>query len=231
MNSARWCCSPCSDMREAAAAIHPVLDVGPGWDWKTMGSLYPNVDIYATQLRALEAARDKEPKAADLYFLLGYHYLTFGHAESALSSSSAPLELSPKTPWPPPWSPRFLPATPSRPATRERLPRRFPRPAVVGHWTAAGPKSATYSMNLRNDGTFTWAFHRGSRKAAGQGRLYGRRQRAGHGARHGRRHACGAATKGADGLHFKMVGGARTTRVGFSPCRSRQVSPRSGVPP
>src|SRR5262249_26235778 len=42
---------------ESAATIHPVLDVGPGWDWKTLSSLYPNVDVYTGQLRALEAAR------------------------------------------------------------------------------------------------------------------------------------------------------------------------------
>src|SRR5205823_8113177 len=28
----------------SAAAIHTVLDVGPGWDWKTLVGLYPNVD-------------------------------------------------------------------------------------------------------------------------------------------------------------------------------------------
>src|SRR5262249_54564325 len=61
---------------ESAATIHAVLDVGPGWDWKTLASLYPNVDTYATQLRAAEAARDNNPKSAELYFLLGYHYLT-----------------------------------------------------------------------------------------------------------------------------------------------------------
>jgi hypothetical protein len=33
---------------ESAAAIHAVLAVGPGWDWKTLISLYPNVDVYTT---------------------------------------------------------------------------------------------------------------------------------------------------------------------------------------
>src|SRR5207253_3692603 len=58
---------------ESAAAIHAVLDVGPGWDWKTMVTLYPSMDVYTKHLRALEAARDKDPKAADLRFLVGYH--------------------------------------------------------------------------------------------------------------------------------------------------------------
>src|SRR5262249_12447461 len=60
---------------ESAAAIHAVLAVGPGWDWKTLNSLYPNKDTYAAQLRALETARAMNPKSADLLFLLGYHYL------------------------------------------------------------------------------------------------------------------------------------------------------------
>ncbi len=39
---------------EAAATLYAVLSVGPGWDWTTLISLYPNVDAYTTQLRALE---------------------------------------------------------------------------------------------------------------------------------------------------------------------------------
>ena len=70
---------------ESAATIHPVLDVGPGWDWKTLSSLYPSIDVYTKQLRALEAARDKDPKAAHLRFLLGYHYLSCGYPDQALS--------------------------------------------------------------------------------------------------------------------------------------------------
>src|SRR5262249_10185911 len=62
--------------QEAAAAIHSVLAVGPGWDWTTMSQLYPNVDVYTKQLRALEAYRREHPEAADACFLLAYHYLT-----------------------------------------------------------------------------------------------------------------------------------------------------------
>src|SRR4029450_3630278 len=69
---------------ESAAAIHAVLAVGPGWDWGTRSGLYPNVDTYTAQLRALETARNATPKAADVLFLLGYHYLTMGHLDIAL---------------------------------------------------------------------------------------------------------------------------------------------------
>ena len=40
---------------EAAAVTYAVLADGPGWDWDTMISLYPGVDAYTGQLRALEA--------------------------------------------------------------------------------------------------------------------------------------------------------------------------------
>ena len=36
--------------------LYVVLTAGPGWDWATMVGLYPDVDTYTRQLRALEAA-------------------------------------------------------------------------------------------------------------------------------------------------------------------------------
>src|SRR5262249_57315751 len=60
--------------QQAAATIYSVLAVGPGWDWTTLSSMYSNVDVYAKQLRALEAYRKQNPGAADAAFLLAYHY-------------------------------------------------------------------------------------------------------------------------------------------------------------
>src|SRR5262249_12716551 len=80
---------------ESAAAIHPALHVGPGWDWKTLSSLYPSIDVYTSQLRALETASKTSPKAADLHFLLAYHYLTCGHSDQALSKFRQVLEQRP----------------------------------------------------------------------------------------------------------------------------------------
>ena len=39
----------------AAGPLYAVLSVGPGWDWTTMAGLYPNIDVYTSQLRKLEA--------------------------------------------------------------------------------------------------------------------------------------------------------------------------------
>ena len=34
---------------EAAAALYAVLTVGPGWDWPTLISIYPDVSVYTAQ--------------------------------------------------------------------------------------------------------------------------------------------------------------------------------------
>jgi TolA-binding protein len=68
---------------ESAAAVYAVLSAGPGWDWTTLSSLYPSVETYTAQLRKLEAFARQNPMSPDAAFLLGYHYLTQGHAEHA----------------------------------------------------------------------------------------------------------------------------------------------------
>ena len=45
------------DYRQSAAVVHSVLAVGPGWDWTTMSSLYPDPNRYTQQLAALEITR------------------------------------------------------------------------------------------------------------------------------------------------------------------------------
>ena len=44
--------------------MYAVLSVGPGWDWTTLISLYPNVDVYTAQLRALEDYCKANPQSA-----------------------------------------------------------------------------------------------------------------------------------------------------------------------
>jgi tetratricopeptide (TPR) repeat protein len=150
---------------ESAAAIHAVLAVGPGWDWNTLSSLYPNIPTYEAQLRALEDFRDNNPKAGEVRFLLGYHYLTLGHPDAALRAFKSALELTPKD--------AVAAALVATLSPRDAQPGQGPTGAppqpvssdhVVGRWTATRPGGANFSMNLRDDGTFTWAFTRGSRK-------------------------------------------------------------------
>jgi tetratricopeptide (TPR) repeat protein len=80
----------------AAGTLYAVLSVGPGWDWTTLIRLYPNVDVYTTQLRALEEYRDSHPDSASAHFVLAYHYLTQGHTESGVSELKEVARLKPE---------------------------------------------------------------------------------------------------------------------------------------
>ena len=154
---------------EAAAAVHAILDVGPGWDWKTLSSLYPSSETYTKQLRALEDAARANPKAADLRFLLGYHYLTCGHQDQAVAQFKVAAELQPKdtvsAALVATLSPRDAKASPpAGPAPKE-----VPPDAITGNWSASGTGASKYAMTLNKDGTFTWAYTRGARKQEAKG--------------------------------------------------------------
>jgi tetratricopeptide (TPR) repeat protein len=149
---------------ESAAAIHPVLAVGPGWDWKTLASLYPDVDTYTSQLRALEAARKANPTAADSRFLLGYHYLTCGYADDAMAEFSQASKLRPmdsvSASLAATLSPRNAEAA-AAPAAAP--PKPVPADDIAGDWTVQGKGSTKYDLKLQKDGTFTWSFTKRSR--------------------------------------------------------------------
>ena len=81
---------------DAAGPVYAVLSVGPGWDWTTLSSFYPDIDVYTEQLRALEQYVNANPNAADVRFLLAYHYLTCGHTDAAANQLKAAVELNPK---------------------------------------------------------------------------------------------------------------------------------------
>lgn len=81
---------------EAAAVLYAVLSAGPGWDWATMISLYPDAETYTTQLRALEAKVKASPDAAAPHFTLAYHYLVAGHSEAAGAQFREVVRLQPK---------------------------------------------------------------------------------------------------------------------------------------
>ncbi len=133
---------------EAASTIYAVLSVGPGWDWTTLISLYPNVEVYTTQLRALEDYTRSQPQSASARFVLAYHYLTEGFNDAAvrmlkqvaslkpadaltaklLKQLSQPAETQALAPSPP----RLPPLTPTRRRLRARQskargPRVLPR--------------------------------------------------------------------------------------------------------
>ncbi|MBI3838334.1 MAG: hypothetical protein HY288_10440 [Planctomycetia bacterium] len=75
--------------KAAASAVYAVLSAGPGWDWTTLINLYPKVEVYSEQLRALEAYHNANPNAAEARFLLAYQYLTCGETDAASAELKA----------------------------------------------------------------------------------------------------------------------------------------------
>ena len=89
-------CSPSSGTTRRRRSIMRCSRSGPGWNWATMVGLYPDVDTYTNQLRALEAYVRSNPNSAPGQFLLGYHYLIQGHKENAGSQFEKVAQLQPQ---------------------------------------------------------------------------------------------------------------------------------------
>lgn len=148
---------------EAAAGLHSVLAVGPGWDWTTLSSLYPSVDVYTTQLRALEAAVKAQPDLLAQRFVLAYHYLTTGNKEAAANQLK---QLYAKTPDDTVVKELLLmtggpAAIGVEPATTEvaTTPAAPVKSAdLLGTWTAAGEGESKFVLLLNNEGLFSWTF-------------------------------------------------------------------------
>ena len=81
---------------EASAVAYAVLSAGPGWNWSTLVGLYPDVDTYTNQIRALEGFVRSNPGSASGQFLLAYHYLVQGHEDAAAAQFEKVTRLEPK---------------------------------------------------------------------------------------------------------------------------------------
>lgn len=148
---------------EAAAGLYSVLSVGPGWDWTTLSSLYPNVDVYTKQLRALETRVKQNPQAADARFVLAYHYLTCGSKDAAASQLKKLYERTPQD-----MVIKQLLLMTGGPAAVGAVPtlselEKPAAPAVtasdfIGNWAATGQGNSKFGLGLAQDGNFTWTF-------------------------------------------------------------------------
>ena len=158
------------DYQQAAATIHSVLAIGPGWDWTTLASMYPNVVIYSDQLRALEVFVREHPQDAAAQFLLAYQYTSGGHPDAAARQLQQVVTLVPgdrvaadllkmlSTPpagqqaataeQPPP-----QPAAETQPAARP-----IDASTLVGSFHAARADDSKFELTLTKDATFTWKF-------------------------------------------------------------------------
>ena len=149
---------------EAAAVIYPVLSVGPGWSWETLVGLYPNVDVYTQQLRALETYRVKNDQDAAPAFLLAYHYLTMGHKKNAQAQLEAVVKLQPDDRL----AQQLLKSLSGKPAdAAEALaaPPAIEQPAatakqfpLAGSWSAQASPEASITLEVKDDGSFSWVY-------------------------------------------------------------------------
>jgi len=149
---------------EAAATLYAVLSVGPGWDWTTLIGLYPSVDVYTAQLRALEDYCSSHPDSASGRFVLVYHYLTEGHTEAAVDilkqvvalkpgdTLSAKLlrqlDLSKDQP-----APAAIAAT-TAPAPTDTTPP--PGASIAGTWGAQPTADTAIALTVQPGGEFSW---------------------------------------------------------------------------
>ena len=146
---------------EAAATLNAVLAVAPGMDWTTMSNLYGSVDTYTGQLRKLEDFCRTNPSSAAGHFVLAYHYLVGGHADTAAEAlkvvvAKQPGDLVAK---------RLLEAItpPEEPKTdaaaaagqAEATPPAGPETDLVGTWKAVSGKDSVL-LTITEDSRFTW---------------------------------------------------------------------------
>jgi hypothetical protein len=149
---------------EAAAALYAVLSVGPGWDWTTLISLYPNVDVYTEQLRTLEAYCRANPESSSGRFVLAYQYLTEGHNDAAVDMLRTVVKLKPDDRLsaqllaqlsPQAKEDATQPAPASQPVTADTTP---PAGATVeGTWKASPAPDTAINLTIRPGGAFTWS--------------------------------------------------------------------------
>jgi tetratricopeptide (TPR) repeat protein len=148
------------DYKGAAATLHPVLAVGPGWDWTTMSSLYPG--NYTPHFRALEKYVGDNPKVPEGHFVLAYHYMTQGNENEAADEFKEVLKLVPTDTV----AAQLLQMMGKSPTPTDPPPESTVKVAVanvIGAWSATRGK-ASFELTLDKDKNFTWSYSEGKNK-------------------------------------------------------------------
>jgi tetratricopeptide (TPR) repeat protein len=154
---------------DAAAALYAVLSVGPGWDWTTLISLYPNVEVYTDQLRALEAYCGAHSQSGAARFVLSYLYLTEGHTEAAVGILKQVVALNPGDTLSAKLLQQLDPAknqpeaaTASTPAPADTTPP--PGATIAGTWKARPAAGTAIALTVQPGGDFAWQVTQKGRK-------------------------------------------------------------------
>ncbi len=159
--------------RESAAGLYSVLSVGPGWDWTTLSSLYPDQETYTAQLRKLEDYVRQNPKATDAKFVLAYQYTTMGSIEAATKQLQALYKLNPEDSLVKQLllmsgGPEAIGAPTTSEAPAATTAPAVPLDEVVGKWNAASQNSK-FALELTKDGNFIWSYSQGTQSQTVKG--------------------------------------------------------------
>jgi hypothetical protein len=197
---------------QAAAPLYAVLSVRPGWDWTTLSGMYPDVDTYTAQLRALEAYIRSNPDSAQARFVLAYQYLAQGHDPEAIKQLKEVVRLQPSDTVSAQIIAAFQttganapPPTEGAPAAASAAPRK-----LAGTWAATPTPGAKVVLSIQDDGAFTWtatnagkpAMNIAGKSALADGILTLTAQEGQSGALAGR-----VAWQDVDNFTFRVVGG------------------------
>lgn len=151
--------------REAAAPIHAVLAVGPGWDWTTLVGLYPSVEVYTGQFRALERHVRDNADDTPARFVLCYHYITTNNMSGATRNLREVVKRQPDDAVAAELLRMFgSPAEkPSEPTPAEPAPAATEAVSITaedlrGEWTSKGPQGSEYQVTFAKDGGFVWSY-------------------------------------------------------------------------
>ncbi|MGI9472149.1 MAG: tetratricopeptide repeat protein [Rubripirellula sp.] len=152
------------EYQDSAATLYAVLSVGPGWDWTTLIGLYPDVETYTTQLRALEGYVGDHPDDNAGLLILSYQYITAGHDDAAATELKRLIQLTPTDPVAIQLLLSVDPEAQLPEQPKEVVP---PKPTseiakaqLDGSWSAKrGDRQ--FDMDLKEDGTFAWTYSEG----------------------------------------------------------------------
>jgi tetratricopeptide (TPR) repeat protein len=148
---------------EAAATLNSVLASAPGMDWTTISNLYSSVDAYTAQLRKLEDFCRSNPGDAAAHFVLAYHYLIGGHADSAAAALRVVVAKQPGDMVAKRLLEAVAPPAAAEPKAEAVQPSAAtpaaesvgPETDLVGAWKATSGKE-TIALSITEDSKFSW---------------------------------------------------------------------------
>ncbi len=197
---------------QAATPLYAVLSARPGWDWTTLSGMYPDVDTYSRQLRALESYVTANPDSAQGHFVLGYQYLAQGHDPNAIAQLKEVVRIQPGDTVSAQIIAAFQPSGGSPPPPADASPPDAPavEGRLAGTWAATPSQGAKIALSIQDDGNFTWTATTSGKppmKIAGKSTFSGDTLTlAAEGGQNGA--LVGQVTwKDADDFRFRLVGG------------------------